>query len=647
MTLRLHGKLLGARISSPSHAISLYHHNDNHTTNSNSYIEIGFGRVYELDRDFILIINEVQQDSLCLQSPDFVDEKQNVALLSFYPTVEPEQIDSSAHPVSMKILVDCSGSMAGDSIESVVKALGGIVDELKPNDRFSLTKFGSTVEHRSRAMWRIAEASRNAAHWWIRNLKADMGGTDLEKALESTVNQDKKSPSHILLITDGEVHGIDSVIQTAKSSNQCVYVVGIGSSPVESHLRRLANVTGGACEFIAPNEEVQPAIVRMFNHIRHSAYKNVRVIWPTGADIKYQTQIDVVRNGDAVNVFAWSEKPVNGTVTLIGTLDGCMEEKILAKAQATSVINSDVVSRIGAFDRIQTGDAAGLDLALNYQLISGETSMLLEHIRADDQKQKDMPTIHKIGQMVPAGWGGTGSVRNVIRYMRAPMSDEISFSKKSSGKPLTKQQISELTKRIKNNISTNKNDKQSAPRVDLLKKFFEEYDAKQLQQDQAEAAKGGTRRKIKMTDRENPLLWSDVNNRKGLTPLGLAEWLTVNEGLYLSDSFEILDLIGVPPEVIDWLDLLFIDSEKNTPNEAAAMNVLIHVMQNQHTLDYLNGRIDSGDWECEVIDDIGIIDCSEYSTELVLQDVRLVVTRLKTMSASTWPNFADMPIGRP
>jgi Ca-activated chloride channel family protein len=50
------------------------------------------------------------------------------------------------------------------------------------------------------------------------------------------------------------------------------------------------------------------------------------------------------------------------------------------------------------------------DLAVAYQLISPQTNFLLVHERAGDEKAEDMPELHSIRQMLPAGWGGAGSV---------------------------------------------------------------------------------------------------------------------------------------------------------------------------------------------------------------------------------------------
>jgi len=263
LSLRLYGQLVSARISSPSHAISLMHRKDDAVANSDPHMQVRLGRDYELDRDFVLNVGGLEQASLSAQSSDYANKDYNVALVSFYPEINQSENEENHPPLSIKVLVDCSGSMAGDSIRSVSDSLNCFIDELIPYDRYSLSKFGTRVQHRSRSLWPVNDASLSAARWWAKNLQADMGGTELEWALDSTIRQASDSAADILLITDGEIYAIDSIIDAARSSKQRIFVVGIGSSPVESHIRRLASATAGACAFIAPGEDVTPAVLRM------------------------------------------------------------------------------------------------------------------------------------------------------------------------------------------------------------------------------------------------------------------------------------------------------------------------------------------------------------------------------------------------
>jgi hypothetical protein len=49
-------------------------------------------------------------------------------------------------------------------------------------------------------------------------------------------------------------------------------------------------------------------------------------------------------------------------------------------------------------------------LAIQYQLASKYTNLLLVHIRAEEEKAEGLPKLEKIQQMQAAGWGGFGNV---------------------------------------------------------------------------------------------------------------------------------------------------------------------------------------------------------------------------------------------
>jgi Ca-activated chloride channel homolog len=214
--LRLHGDLARARVASPSHPIAV----GREAIAGEDVLDVSVARQGALDRDFVLVIDHLAQASMAVLGRDPVAD-QVVVLASFLPRL-PDQTQGQA----LKILVDCSGSMAGDSIAAAQRALQAVVLQLGPADRFSLSRFGSTVEHRSRGLWSVTEASRLAAQRWIEGLEADLGGTEMAGALVSTCALSHDGDSDLLLVTDGEVEAIDRLIEKARGSGHRVFLVG-------------------------------------------------------------------------------------------------------------------------------------------------------------------------------------------------------------------------------------------------------------------------------------------------------------------------------------------------------------------------------------------------------------------------------------
>lgn len=417
LSLTLHGALAQARVDSPSHPINMSQEQTSEACVG--AVTVTLGRDSYLDQDFVLVMDQLQHCSLATVANDYVKPEQYVVTASFCPTFKATTAlgqPVTLKPLCLKILVDCSGSMAGDSIQAARRALHAMVARLGKEDTFSLSKFGDKVEHRSRAPWPVTEATQLSAQRWIGSLNGDMGGTELEPALTSTLALSSKDESAVMLITDGHVSAVEAIIKRAKSSKQRIFVIGIGSSAAEGLLRRLAIATKGACDFVAPGEAVEPAILRMFNRMRTPNVHDVTIEWPEGSEPRDITALDAAAfEGDTLHVSAWFESAPTGTVTLKARLAGDARPQILGqvelKAEAAA-LSSTTLSRLAAAKRLSEDLAHAIHskIALDYQLVSQYTSFLLIHQRTEQERALDMPRLHKIKQMLPAGYGGSSQM---------------------------------------------------------------------------------------------------------------------------------------------------------------------------------------------------------------------------------------------
>ena len=422
LTLKLHGDLVNARIASPSHPISVARNS------AADVVTIALTQQSYLDRDFILVLDQLAQCSVATVAPDYVDEKTFVATASFSPSIP----NAKAQNTAVKILVDCSGSMSGGSIQAARRALMAVVKKFNTGDKFSLSKFGSSVEHRSKSLWTTSEQSRLGAEKWIGELEADMGGTDMLDAIASTFALAHGSPCDVLLITDGQIHGIDAMIKKAKDSKHRVFSVGIGSSPSENLLRRLAVETNGACDFVAAGEAVEPAIVRMFNRLRSPAVTKVSVQWPEGFTPKLLTKVDSTAfEGDTLHASAWFHTKPTGRITLLGQLVGQSTVQELGSVEINEIpATSTSLSRRAAAGHMQqfADTTQATKLALDYQLVTEHTNFLMLHERSAEDKAPNMPELHKVKQMLPAGWGGAGMDQVHFMITSASLSCDDSMS---------------------------------------------------------------------------------------------------------------------------------------------------------------------------------------------------------------------------
>ena len=594
--LRLHGELARARVASPSHPVGIAHG----ATDEGSVLTVSLGRNAWLDRDFVLVIDQLAHDSVAVLGRDMVEPDGVMVLASFCPRIPLQGPANTA----VKILVDCSGSMAGDSIEAAKRSLQGIVRQLAHGDRFSLSRFGSAVEHRSRGLWSVTETTRLAAQRWVGDLQADLGGTETELALTSTFALAQTVTSDVLLVTDGEISAIDRTIEAAKASGHRMFVVGIGSSPAEGILRRMAEATGGACDFVAPGEAVEPAILRMFARLRSPRLEDLEVIWSDGYSPEWNTGIPKsVFDGDTVNLFAFARQAPLGSVRLMGRVArGAQVAEIGCAVVGSDVQQSDTLSRMGVAERLQRTNTVLLvgtkafsrDLAVSYQLVTDQTNFLLIHERAEAEKPKDMPDLHKVSQMLAAGWGGVGKSNRVSEPAGLYSASIASSVRFRSG---TDNQAFNVPMFSRKSMST-------------------------------------------------PSVWRQASRepegkKAGDTPMFLCEWLRATPEINWPKTYGELREIGVERWVVAWLEIYATRSHPQALTEQAIVRSFLYAMAQRETFEMLSLTNDGSPSVKGFVKTITGLLSAVHGQSAIGVDLNLaeeISKALHGMTAGTWPD---------
>ena len=417
LSLDIVGPLARAKLESPSHAIAV--------TAGDNVLRITLERNGWLDRDFVVSLDGLEGRAYSAASRGA--DGSHAVLASFCPRLPA----AASAPLALKILVDCSGSMAGSSIASARRALREVMRALAPEDRVSYSRFGSRVQHLMRRVEPCAPAVAGRIAAAIDGTDADMGGTELPAALLSTID-DVALPGHgegadILLITDGEVWAIDDVLRAGRARGHRVFAVGVGNAPAESLLRRLAEETGGACELVSPSEDLAAAVVRTFHRMRGARCASLQVDW--GAAPRWQSALPAsLFDGETVHVFARFDEPPPAAPALEWTTAGApgetqagrdTAEPAAARGKAAvpeagpgaaPAAADDTVSRLAAARQIEESEdpAERLALSIAHQLLSDRSALFLVHLREGEDKAPGSPVLHRIAQMQAADWHGLG-----------------------------------------------------------------------------------------------------------------------------------------------------------------------------------------------------------------------------------------------
>ncbi len=272
-------------------------------------LQVGLSRPGFLDRDYVLQLRvaDLPQQALVAADGD------GWAVLAS-PAWQSDEAANAA--VTVKVLLDCSGSMAGGRIEQAKAAVVEFLCGLAPPDQFSLTRFGSTVVHVSHGLEPVDQGSRAALLLLVEEIDADLGGTELASALEATLAIPSPRRADILLITDGEVYGIQPLVKRVASAGHRLFVVAIGAAPNEPLAVMLARETSGAAEFVADTADARPAISRMFKRIRQPGVPVGAATWGSEQPVWTLPALPHAFNGDTIHVAAGFAVRPSGTLLL-------------------------------------------------------------------------------------------------------------------------------------------------------------------------------------------------------------------------------------------------------------------------------------------------------------------------------------------
>lgn len=400
--------LAQATINSPSHGVQLVKHQNG--------VTVKLQHKAWLDRDFVLNLHGLKHMVFATASADATQPGQYTLLSS--ATAHWDAAHTPPAPLRMKVLVDGSGSMQGDSNEQARDALDWLFHQLETDDEVSMTRFGSQTLHVLPCLQRCTEAYQRRLRAEARNIKADLGGTEMDRALEAVIGittEDERpvEAASILLITDGEVWNIEHIVATVRQSGHRLFALGVGSAPAESLLRELAEVSGGACEMVSPKQSMQQAVARLLERMRHACAIQCSV--ESDAELLYQSPSPRnISQGDTVHQWAQSSSKPLAAPRQRWTLTGPKRSHEQTHQAEHLMWDTDgVLPRLCAAQRLlDTTDAQRQRaLAVQYQLVTPHTNFILVHTRAEGDKAQDLPLLQQVAQMQAAGVGGRGTVR--------------------------------------------------------------------------------------------------------------------------------------------------------------------------------------------------------------------------------------------
>ena len=164
-------------------------------------------------------------------------------------------------PLNLGLVLDRSGSMAGDKIHNLRTAVKLILGQLGPKDTVSLVLFDDKVDLlvASQPVTNVAQLQTV-----VENI-TDRGGTTISKGMRTGLTELRKGTgasqlSRLLLLTDGETYGDEE--QCKQIAAECgqsgipIIGLGLGAEWNEELVDTIAKTSGGESDFLENPDDI-------------------------------------------------------------------------------------------------------------------------------------------------------------------------------------------------------------------------------------------------------------------------------------------------------------------------------------------------------------------------------------------------------
>ena len=296
-----------ASIESPYHDINL------NQANSGA-VDVSLAQSVPTNRDFVLqwrvkqgtspiawVFNQQgkthQSNSDTVSQNTFDTSKDKKASEDNYSLVMvlPPKVEKSNQPSlprELILVIDTSGSMAGDSIVQAKNALLYALKGLKPEDYFNIIEFNSELSQLSATPLAATSANLSRAREFVNRLQAD-GGTEMALALDaalpkSMANEATKSSQtlrQVIFMTDGSVGNEQALFDLIRYQigESRLFTVGIGSAPNSHFMQRAAELGRGTFTYIGKVDEVDEKISTLLSKIQYPVLTDIQVRYDDGS----------------------------------------------------------------------------------------------------------------------------------------------------------------------------------------------------------------------------------------------------------------------------------------------------------------------------------------------------------------------------
>jgi len=181
------------------------------------------------------------------------------------------------------LVLDRSGSMAGEKLDQVKAAALQIIEGLDDGEAFNIIDYSNKAELFAKNPVIKSDETARQAREYLESLRPN-GGTNIHDALLEALRQDTVEGllPIVLFLTDGlptvgrtsEI-SIRELLETGNEHNRRMFTFGVGGDVNVPLLDRLADISRGKPTYVLPGEDVEVKVAQTFRQLYGPVFADI------------------------------------------------------------------------------------------------------------------------------------------------------------------------------------------------------------------------------------------------------------------------------------------------------------------------------------------------------------------------------------
>uniref|UniRef100_A0A4W3IQM6 Inter-alpha-trypsin inhibitor heavy chain 2 n=1 Tax=Callorhinchus milii TaxID=7868 RepID=A0A4W3IQM6_CALMI len=340
-------------------------------------------------------------------------------------------------PKNIIFVIDVSGSMWGIKMKQTVEAMKTILDDLRPEDQFTIIDFNHNVRVWNKLLLPATSFNVKDAKDYVMRIQPS-GGTNINEAILTAIHilteanylgyLDERSVSLIVLVSDGDptvgeikLNNIQRNVRKNMQDDFSLFCLGIGFDVDYDFLERIALENRGLARRIYANQNASSQLMNFYEEVATPLLKKINILYEEAfvTDVT-QNVFDKYFRGSELVVAGklTDDHPSIIIIIIIITLFQANSDlrfeidsptdkldDILAKQKfalkdftkqlwAYLTINQLLAERLLATSGMQKRNITQriLNLALKHQFVTPMTSLLVQSEQTNQRLLADSPT---------------------------------------------------------------------------------------------------------------------------------------------------------------------------------------------------------------------------------------------------------------